>query len=101
MDARRDYVPRFLKMIAKHDGPGVAVFIRDPNPSWLSERYGGMETQAVRSNALRDYGVGAQILVDLGVREMVLLASAPTRLAASAGYGLKVIAHMPIAQKVE
>jgi len=101
VDARRDYVPRFLKMIANHDGPGVAVFIRDPNPSWLSERYGGMETQAVRTNALRDYGVGAQILGDLGVREMILLASAPTRLAASAGYGLKIIGHMPIAQQVE
>jgi 3,4-dihydroxy 2-butanone 4-phosphate synthase / GTP cyclohydrolase II len=101
VDARRDYVPRFLKMIARHDGPGVAVFIRDPNPSWLSERYGGMESQAVQTNALRDYGVGAQILGDLGVREMILLASAPTRLAASAGYGLKIVGHMPIAQDVE
>jgi 3,4-dihydroxy 2-butanone 4-phosphate synthase/GTP cyclohydrolase II len=102
VDARRDYVPRFLKMIARHDGPGVAVFIRDPNPSWLSERYGGvMETHAVHTNALRDYGVGAQILGDLGVREMILLASAPTRLAASAGYGLKIVGHMPIAQDLE
>jgi 3,4-dihydroxy 2-butanone 4-phosphate synthase/GTP cyclohydrolase II len=54
-----------------------------------------------RTNALRDYGVGAQILGDLGVREMILLASAPTRLAASAGYGLKIVGHMPIAQDVE
>jgi 3,4-dihydroxy 2-butanone 4-phosphate synthase/GTP cyclohydrolase II len=97
VDARRDYVPRFLKTISEHDGPGVAVFIRDPNPSWLSERYGGMETHAVQTNALRDYGVGAQILVDLGVREMILLSSAPTRLAAAAGYGLKIVGQVPIA----
>jgi 3,4-dihydroxy 2-butanone 4-phosphate synthase/GTP cyclohydrolase II len=97
VDARRNYVPRFLKTISEHDGPGVAVFIRDPNPAWLSERYGGMETQAVQTNALRDYGVGAQILVDLGVREMILLTSAPTRLAAAAGYGLKIIEQRPIA----
>jgi 3,4-dihydroxy 2-butanone 4-phosphate synthase/GTP cyclohydrolase II len=96
VDARRDYVPRFLRTIAEHDGPGVAVFIRDPNPAWLSERYGGMESQAVQTNALRDYGVGAQILVDLGVREMILLTSAPTRLAAAAGYGLKIIEQRPI-----
>jgi 3,4-dihydroxy 2-butanone 4-phosphate synthase/GTP cyclohydrolase II len=60
-----------------------------------------MESHAVRTNALRDYGVGAQILGDLGVRDMILLASAPTRLAASAGYGLKIVGHMPIAQTVE
>ena len=56
-----------------------------------------MESQAVQTNALRDYGVGAQILVDLGVRDMILLTSTPTKLAAVAGYGLKVIEQRPIA----
>src|SRR3954464_1404047 len=39
-EARRDYVPKALKKIADYDGAGVAVFIRDSNPHWLSERYG-------------------------------------------------------------
>jgi len=90
VEARRDYVPAALKAISEHDGAGVAVFIRDPNPSWLSERYGG-DGADLSHNALRDYGVGAQMLLDLGVREMILLSSSPVRLAAAEGYGLKII----------
>ena len=44
VEARRDYVPgAAAARSARHDGAGVAVFLRDPNPAWLSERYGGME----------------------------------------------------------
>ncbi len=96
--ARRDYVPAALKAIQAHDGPGVVVFIRDPNPQWLSERYGtGAPAGAqYRNNALRDYGVGAQILLDLGVREMVLLTSSQFKPAAMEGYGLKIVGRAPI-----
>ncbi|MDB5470488.1 MAG: ribB [Caulobacter sp.] len=98
LGARTDYIPAALKAIGEHDGPGVAVFIRDPNPAWLSERY-GIDTEAgsqYRNNALRDYGVGAQILLDLGVREMILLTSSPFKPAALEGYGLKIVGRAPI-----
>ncbi len=96
VDARRDYVPNALRALGAHDGPGVAVFIRDPNPSWISERYGAPAEDLHRTNALRDYGVGAQILLDLGVREMVLLTSSQFKPAALEGYGLKIIGRAPI-----
>lgn len=68
VEARQDYVPKALKALSGYDGAGVAVFIRDSNPHWLSERYG--QPQADHSqNVLRDYGIGAQILLDLGVRD--------------------------------
>jgi len=95
-EARRDYVPAALRQLGEHDGPGAAVFLRDPNPSWLSERYGGIQPDDHRNNALRDYGVGAQILLDLGVREMILLASRPIRPAALDGYGLRIVGWRPI-----
>jgi 3,4-dihydroxy 2-butanone 4-phosphate synthase/GTP cyclohydrolase II len=95
--ARRDYVPAALKAISAHDGAGVVVFIRDPNPNWLSERYGAASAgEQYRTNALRDYGVGAQILLDLGVREMVLLTSSQFKPAAMEGYGLKIVGRAPI-----
>jgi len=94
-EARRDYVPRALRAISEHDGPGVAVFIRDPSPTVLSERY-GTEGADLMPNALRDYGVGAQILVDLGVRDMILLSSTSIKLAGGAGYGLKIIERRPL-----
>ena len=96
VEARRDYVPAAMKTLGAHDGAGVAVFLRDPNPAWLSERYGGMQAEDNRNNALRDYGVGAQILLDLGVREMVMLASRAVRPAALDGYGLKIVGWRPV-----
>ncbi|HEY5106180.1 MAG TPA: 3,4-dihydroxy-2-butanone-4-phosphate synthase [Caulobacteraceae bacterium] len=96
IEARRDYVPAALRALGAHDGPGVAVFLRDPNPAWLSERYGGLPPDEHRNNALRDYGVGAQILLDLGVREMVLLSTRAVRPAALDGYGLKIVGWRPM-----
>jgi 3,4-dihydroxy 2-butanone 4-phosphate synthase / GTP cyclohydrolase II len=90
VEARQDYVPRALKAMERYDGAAVAVFIRDSNPHWLSERYG--QPQANHSeNILRDYGIGAQILLDLGVRDMMLLSSSTTVLPGSGGYGLKIV----------
>jgi 3,4-dihydroxy 2-butanone 4-phosphate synthase/GTP cyclohydrolase II len=45
---------------------------------------------------LRDYGIGAQILIDLGVRDMLLLTSSATVLPGSGGYGLKIVGRVPL-----
>jgi 3,4-dihydroxy 2-butanone 4-phosphate synthase/GTP cyclohydrolase II len=96
VEARRDYVPGALRAIGAHDGAGVAVFLRDPNPAWLSERYSEGPIGASPEHALRDYGVGAQILLDLGVREMILLTTREVRPAALDGYSLKIVGWRPV-----
>ncbi len=45
---------------------------------------------------LRDYGIGAQILVDLGVRKMRLITNNPKKIVGLEGYGLKVVERVPI-----
>ncbi|MGD0951301.1 MAG: bifunctional 3,4-dihydroxy-2-butanone-4-phosphate synthase/GTP cyclohydrolase II [Methanotrichaceae archaeon] len=45
---------------------------------------------------LRDYGVGAQILVDLGVKEMRLLTNNPRKIIGLEGYGLKIKERVPL-----
>jgi len=41
--------------------------------------------------ALRDYGIGAQILVDLGVKDMILLSNHERTIVGLEGYGLNVV----------
>ena len=45
---------------------------------------------------LRDYGIGAQILRDLGVRKMRLMTNNPKKIIGLEGYGLQVVERVPI-----
>ena len=94
--ARRDYVPRALAAIAGHDGPAVAVFVQDPDPVSISARINGGRQAYHEAHAIRDYGVGAQILRDLGVQQMILLTSSNDKLTALEGFGLSVVGRRPI-----
>jgi 3,4-dihydroxy 2-butanone 4-phosphate synthase/GTP cyclohydrolase II len=93
VEARQELVPRAMKMIAEHDGPGVIVFIRSASPSAISEKFGEPESPNLKPEALREFGIGAQILLDLGVRDAILLLTprAPARMPGSGGYGLRFV----------
>jgi 3,4-dihydroxy 2-butanone 4-phosphate synthase/GTP cyclohydrolase II len=45
---------------------------------------------------LRDYGIGAQILIDLGVRKMKLLTNNPRKVKGLEGFGLQIVERVPI-----
>ncbi len=79
-------------------GRGVVVLIREPNQRSLSERVGARlgEAPPASSSELREYGVGAQILLDLGVRDMVLLSNTPKTIVGLEGFGLRVVDRRPI-----
>ena len=89
-------MPAALRAIAAHEGPAVAVFIRDPSLSVLSDHVEHGHTAYMGRRALREYGVGAQILLDLGVQDMILMSSMTTTPAALDGYGLKIVGRVPV-----
>jgi 3,4-dihydroxy 2-butanone 4-phosphate synthase/GTP cyclohydrolase II len=85
-----------MQMIADH-GRGVVVMIREPQPTSLSERVLAHHNQKSESTGLlRDYGVGAQILIDLGVREMILLSNTKRTIVGLEGHGLTIVDQWPI-----
>jgi 3,4-dihydroxy 2-butanone 4-phosphate synthase/GTP cyclohydrolase II len=80
------------------EGRGVVVLIREGYPTFLSDkmkaRQEGIEPDG--GHELRDYGIGAQILRDLGVSEMVILSNNPMTVIGLEGYGLKIVSRRPI-----
>jgi 3,4-dihydroxy 2-butanone 4-phosphate synthase/GTP cyclohydrolase II len=92
VEARQDFVPRALNAIGAYEGAGVAVFIRSSNPDALSQKFGQPD---LPQDAIiqRDYGIGAQILLDLGVRDIILLTGTKSslRLPGSGGYGIRIV----------
>lgn len=89
---RSGLVSRAMRLIATDPEPGVIVFVNTMQPGALAERL-GLKSAAPRdpSAPLREYGIGAQILRELGVRRMVYLSDTqPTRLAGLDGYGLTI-----------
>lgn len=87
------------------EGRGVIVVIREAYPTIISDRVHAMNGESSRvvvtdPSELRDYGMGAQILIDLGIRDMVLLSNSPKmRVIGIDGYGLNVVDQRPIDQK--
>ena len=45
---------------------------------------------------LRDYGIGAQMLYDLGVKKLKLLTNNPRKVAALQGYGIEIVERVPL-----
>ena len=92
------------------EGEGIIVYIRGHEGRGIGLRHkleayalqdGGLDTVEANvelgfSPDSRDYGVGAQILVDLGVSTMRLLTNNPTKRAGLEGYGLEIVERVPL-----
>ncbi len=99
---------RAMEMVEK-EGKGVILYMRQEGRGiGLENKLKAYELQdkgldTVEANIqlgfkpdLRDYGLGAQILVDLGVRSMRLMTNNPKKIVGLEGYGLKVVERVPI-----
>jgi 3,4-dihydroxy 2-butanone 4-phosphate synthase / GTP cyclohydrolase II len=84
--------------IRGHEGRGIGLFHK--LAAYNLQDAGRDTVQANQDLGLpidsRDYGMGAQILYDLGVRSMRLLTNNPTKRAGIEGYGLEIVERVPL-----
>ena len=85
--------------IIGEEGAGVVVVINRPRPDGLTLAIHARSGAPVPDmEELRDYGVGAMILNELGVEDMVLLTNTHHTLVGLDGYGLKIVGERPITE---
>ncbi|GAA5220458.1 3,4-dihydroxy-2-butanone-4-phosphate synthase [Membranihabitans marinus] len=95
-------IQRALSQISE-EGKGLLLIMRhkekDKDPVSLIHQFAGDDkVEAKEMQNQRDFGIGAQILLDMGVRKMKLLTEHPRKRIALDGYGLEITEFIPLAQ---
>ena len=99
---RYGMLERAMRAIGE-EGTGVVVLINRPSPGFATRAIEGLDDRKSRAEEdqlppeQRDYGVGAQILAELGVHDMVLLTNTRHALVGLEGYDLSIVGERPIA----
>jgi len=87
--------------IIGEEGAGVVVLLNRPSPGYASRAIADLEGKEKIEPEVppeqRDYGVGAQILAELGVHDMILLTNTQHSLVGLEGYDLSIVGERPIA----
>jgi 3,4-dihydroxy 2-butanone 4-phosphate synthase/GTP cyclohydrolase II len=104
-----DQLHKAMEMISAA-GSGVILYLRQEGrgiglinklKAYELQRSKGMDTVEANlklgfKDDMRDYGIGAQMLVNIGVRKMRLLTNNPKKMIGLQGYGLSVVEQVPI-----
>ena len=86
-----------MKQLADHDGHSVLVLIREGSIDSLLERLGAHKSKIDRkSQTIREYGVGAQILSHQGVRKMRLITNVMPKIIGLEAYDLELVGITPL-----
>jgi len=90
---RWQQVPNAMTAIA-NEGRGAVIILRDSSPTAISDR---LSPRGTTPRQIRQFGVGAEILTNLGIRELIMLTNSPTpRLVGLEGYDISIVETRPI-----
>ncbi len=92
----RDVLGEAMRIVADA-GRGVVVLLRQTRPTFVSDALLRRMEEDLDRRRVKEYGVGAQILLDLGIRDMILLTDTPEKkIVALDGYGIDIVGTHPI-----
>jgi 3,4-dihydroxy 2-butanone 4-phosphate synthase/GTP cyclohydrolase II len=84
------------------EGSGVVVILNSPAPDLVAciirARREKREESSGRTMALREYGIGAQVLTDLGIHRIILLSNSDASFVGLDGYGIEIVAHRALGE---
>jgi 3,4-dihydroxy 2-butanone 4-phosphate synthase/GTP cyclohydrolase II len=105
MLAWKNYAPDTLgeaMRIVAEAGRGVVVVLRQTRPTFVTDVVTRRTEDDIDRRRVKEYGVGAQILLDLGIKDMILLTDTPEKkVVALDGYDLNIVGTHPIRGKTE
>jgi 3,4-dihydroxy 2-butanone 4-phosphate synthase/GTP cyclohydrolase II len=94
----KDALSESMRIIAE-EGRGVVVLLRTTRPTFVSDVLMRKVGEDADRRRVKEYGVGAQILLDLGIKDMILLTDTPEKkIVALDGYGLNIVGTHAIRQ---
>ncbi|MBX7138330.1 MAG: 3,4-dihydroxy-2-butanone-4-phosphate synthase [Oligoflexia bacterium] len=98
----RSQLHNSMRALADH-GSGILIYLRRPQTGHLRNQINNWQTEFSRKPAvmMREYGIGAQILRDLGVKSIELLTSSSKTLSGLTNFGIEIVAQRPIPQYQE
>ena len=81
---------------------GVMVFLRENRKTYITDEIAKKDQKAQnKSPNIKNYGIGAQILLDLGVKDFVLLSDSEQNVVGIEGYGLNIVGHQRFDENIE
>ena len=92
----KDTLAESMRIVAEA-GRGVVVVLRQTRPTFVSDVVLRRTAEDADRRRVKEFGVGAQILLDLGISDMILLTDTPEKkVVALDGYGLNIVGTHPI-----
>ena len=97
---RRSQLNRAMAELGKEEC-GVLVFLRENRKTYITDEIAKKDQKQKKSSNIKNYGIGAQILIDVGVKDFVLLSDSEQHVIGIEGYGLNITGHQKFDESID
>ena len=99
--ARRSQCNRAMEELGKEEC-GVMVFLRENRKTYITDEIAKKDRKLEKKSPnIKNYGIGAQILLDLGIKDFVLLSDSEQNVIGIEGYGLNIVSHQRFDEAID